>query len=106
MSIGGIFLRRRTRGFTCAAALVVSAVGSDPGATRAAAASQEWPQFRGPTGQGISAATNVPVRWSATDNVAWKTALPGQGWSSPLVSDGRVYLTTAVGQSNGAGPSL
>ena len=56
----------------------------------------EWPQFRGPGGQGISAATNVPVHWSATEGVAWKIELPGQGWSSPVLSKGRLYLTSAV----------
>jgi outer membrane protein assembly factor BamB len=56
----------------------------------------EWPQFRGPTGQGISAATNVPVQWSATENIAWSAELPGHGWSSPVLSNGRLYLTAAV----------
>jgi outer membrane protein assembly factor BamB len=58
----------------------------------------EWPQFRGPTGQGTSAATNVPVKWSATENVAWSVEIPGKGWSSPVLSKGRIYLTTAVGE--------
>ncbi len=62
-----------------------------------AAWAQDWPQFRGPTGQGISTAKDVPVKWSATSNVAWKTAIPGKGWSSPVVADGKVYLTTAGG---------
>ncbi len=56
----------------------------------------EWPQFRGPTGDGISTATNVPLHWSATDHVAWKQAIPGSGWSSPVLSRGRLYLTTAT----------
>jgi outer membrane protein assembly factor BamB len=54
-----------------------------------------WPEFRGPGAQGISTATNVPVRWSATNNVAWKVAIPGNGWSSPVLADGNIYLTTA-----------
>lgn len=56
----------------------------------------EWPQFRGPTGQGISHATGVPIEWSATSNVAWQADVPGQGWSSPVLSHGKVYLTSAV----------
>jgi outer membrane protein assembly factor BamB len=56
----------------------------------------DWPQFRGPNGDGVSEATNVPVRWSTTENVAWKTAIPGEGWSSPVLADGKLYLTTAV----------
>ena len=59
-------------------------------------AEAEWPQFRGPTGQGISAATGVPVKWSATENVAWSVEVPGRGWSSPVLSKGRLYLTSAV----------
>src|SRR5437868_1766841 len=58
--------------------------------------SEDWPQFRGPTGQGLSAAKHVPVRWSATENIAWKATIPGKGWSSPILIDGKVYLTTAV----------
>ena len=55
----------------------------------------DWPEFRGPTGQGHSPAKNVPLRWSATDNVAWKTVIPGAGWSSPVLVNGRLYLTSA-----------
>jgi len=57
----------------------------------------DWPQFRGPTGQGHSAERNVPLEWSETRNVMWKTPVPGAGWSSPVVSGGRVWLTTATG---------
>ncbi|MEA3213129.1 MAG: hypothetical protein QOE70_6186 [Chthoniobacter sp.] len=64
--------------------------------TQLSAVEGEWPQFRGPTGQGSSAASNVPVEWSATDHVAWKAPLPGRGWSSPVLSRGRLYLTSAV----------
>ena len=67
-----------------------------------ARASQEWPQFRGPTGQGVSDATGVPVEWSSTKNVAWKADVPGRGWSSPVLSRGRVYLTTAVEKTKGS----
>ena len=63
---------------------------------------EDWPQFRGPTGQGISASKGVPVEWSATKNVAWKVDVSGQGWSSPVVADGKVYLTTAVGAGTGS----
>jgi outer membrane protein assembly factor BamB len=54
-----------------------------------------WPEFRGPGAQGISTATNVPVRWSAGSNIVWKVAVPGKGWSSPVLADGKIYLTTA-----------
>ena len=57
---------------------------------------ENWPGFRGPTGQGLSTATNLPVEWSSTKHVAWKRAVPGTGWSSPVVYKGHVYLTSAV----------
>jgi outer membrane protein assembly factor BamB len=57
---------------------------------------QDWPQFRGAGGQGHSSETGLPVEWSETKNIAWKTPVPGRGWSSPVVSGGRVWLTTAT----------
>lgn len=57
---------------------------------------EDWPRFRGPTGQGIAADPNPPLRWSATENVAWKTPIPGEGWSSPVVWGDRIFLTTAT----------
>ena len=68
--------------------------------SRMQAGETEWPQFRGPTGQGISAAGHVPVAWSATEHVAWKVEIPGRGWSSPVLSRGRLYLTAAVGEAD------
>ena len=60
------------------------------------AAAQDWPEFRGPDGQGHSAERGVPFEWSESRNITWKTAVPGQGWSSPVVAGGRIWLTTAV----------
>lgn len=57
----------------------------------------DWSQFRGPGGQGISKAENLPVTWSETENIAWKTALPGYGASSPIALNGRLYLTCYSG---------
>ena len=56
----------------------------------------DWPQFRGPTGQGHAADAAVPLEWGETENVTWKTPVPGLGWSSPVVADGRLWLTTAL----------
>lgn len=67
-------------------------------------AAQEWPEFRGPSRQGESAATGLPVKWSATENVAWKVDLPGRAWSSPVVGEGVVYLTNAVGSKDSTDP--
>jgi outer membrane protein assembly factor BamB len=60
------------------------------------AAAEDWPQFRGPTGQGLSTATGLPAEWDTTRNVTWKVPVPGKAWSSPVVYQDRVYLTTAV----------
>lgn len=68
----------------------------------AVAAEADWPQFRGPAGDGLATApgsaerAGVPVRWSETENVAWKTAIGHVGWSSPVVADGQIWLTTAT----------
>ena len=57
---------------------------------------ENWPQFRGPTGQGISSETSLPLHWDAQSNVVWKVQIPGQGWSSPAVWGNRVFITTAA----------
>lgn len=62
-------------------------------------AANDWPEFRGPTGQGHSLARNIPSHWNATSNVVWKTEIPGEGWSSPVLLDGKLYLTTAITES-------
>ena len=59
-----------------------------------AARPENWPQFRGPTGQGISSEKGLPLHWSAGSNVVWKTAIEGQAWSSPIVWGDRVFVTT------------
>ena len=63
---------------------------------RAAAVAEDWPQFRGPGGQGHSTEQGLPIEWSESKNVAWKVPVAGRGWSSPVVSGGRVWLTTAA----------
>ena len=57
---------------------------------------QDWPEFRGPTGQGISDERGLPLTWSETKNVKWKVAIPGKGWSSPAILGDRIWLTTAT----------
>ncbi|MCY2953586.1 MAG: PQQ-binding-like beta-propeller repeat protein [Planctomycetota bacterium] len=63
-----------------------------------------WPQFRGPGVRGVSANPGLPDRWSASENVAWKADIPGQGWSSPIVWGSRVFLTTAVSPASPESP--
>ncbi len=62
-----------------------------------AAAADDWPCFRGPGGMGLSDATGLPLKWDASSNVVWKTALPGPGASSPITSGDHVYLTCYTG---------
>ena len=57
---------------------------------------ENWMRFRGPTGQGLSNETNLPVTWSATESVKWKTSLPGKGWSSPIVYEDLIFLTAST----------
>jgi len=62
----------------------------------AAAGGESWPEFRGPTGQGVVGQGGLPVEWGPDKNVAWKQPITGKGWSSPVVQGGRIYLTTSV----------
>jgi outer membrane protein assembly factor BamB len=59
-------------------------------------AAADWPQFRGPTGDGHAHRAQLPTEWDTTRNIVWRKELPGNGWSSPVVAGGRIYLTTAV----------
>lgn len=62
----------------------------------ASAHAADWPQWRGPTLDGHSAEKNLPTKWSASENIAWKAAIPGTGHSSPIVVGDRVFLTTCI----------
>lgn len=59
-------------------------------------AAADWPEFRGSNAQGQSEATNLPLTWSPTAGIAWKAAVAGVGWSSPVVIGERIYLTSAL----------
>tara|TARA_R110001592_G_scaffold117730_2_gene319860 strand:- start:106 stop:1344 length:1239 start_codon:yes stop_codon:yes gene_type:complete len=61
-----------------------------------ASAPNDWPEFRGPTGQGVSDSATPPLEWDQTKNVTWKRPMPGTGWSSPVLYEGALYLTTAL----------
>ena len=56
----------------------------------------DWPQWRGPNAQGVSAETGLPTAWTAREHVLWKLRLPGAGLSSPIVSRGHVFVTVAI----------
>lgn len=83
------------------AALVLSMAWASIGWAGQAKAS--WSQWRGPDGLGVSADRHLPEVWDANSpNIKWKTRIPGNGWSSPIVSDGKVFVTTAYHDDYGA----
>ncbi len=62
----------------------------------AVAAHAGWPDFRGPTADGHATSTNLPLHWSETNNVTWKTPIPHRGWSTPVILSNQIWLTTAT----------
>jgi len=71
-------------------------------ALAAAVPAEDWPEFRGPTAQGHSTERGLPLEWSESRNVMWKTRVPGLGWSSPVVAGGRVWITSAIKERGGS----
>ncbi len=68
------------------------------------AAGQHWPQFRGPDGRAIADGAGLPDIWSTDENVTWSVTIGGTGWSSPIVWEDRVYLTSAITQGDYKAP--
>jgi outer membrane protein assembly factor BamB len=62
-----------------------------------AALGQNWPQWRGPDANGVSRETGLPVRWTSSENVAWKVKLPGRGMSTPIIWGDRIFVTSQIG---------
>lgn len=62
----------------------------------AGAVAGDWPQFRGPDGQGHAETSGLPLEWSEKQNVAWKTEIPGKGWSSPVIEGDQIWMTTSL----------
>ena len=69
-----------------------------------AQAQTQWPQFRGPGSRGVAESNPIPDRWSTTENVAWKCDIPGRGWSSPVVWNDRIFLTTVINTGKSEDP--
>ena len=88
----------RTRPSLPVTILLIVLLGGSAGA-------EDWPQFRGPTGQGYSAESGLPLEWSESRNLVWKVPVAG-GWSSPVVAEGRVWVTTTVDAREGGGRRL
>src|SRR5262245_56821039 len=75
-------------------ALILAVLLAGPGDS--IAPTETWPQWRGPTGDSVSPTTKLPTRWSPTENVVWKTSLPGWGNSTPAIWGDAIFLTTQV----------
>src|SRR4029079_5405396 len=59
------------------------------------AAAENWNQFRGPRGDGVVHDAKLPVKWGLKNKIQWKTEVPGAGWSSPIVWENKIFITTA-----------
>lgn len=100
-------------GFGCVCVLGLAALGSllqqataqtpakSPQSRAVAAATTDWPQFRGPTGQGVAASAKLPDEWSDTQNILWKVELPAAGTSAPITFGKQMYLTGHTGFADG-----
>ncbi len=60
----------------------------------------QWPQFRGPGSTGVADDPALPDKWSQTENIAWKTPIPGVGWSSPIIWGDRIFVTTVISSAD------
>ncbi|HSH92852.1 MAG TPA: PQQ-binding-like beta-propeller repeat protein [Roseimicrobium sp.] len=89
-------MKRFSRDSSCPGIVALSLLVLNLYCGHASAAGKDWPRFRGPDGDG-TAGTGAPVQWSETENVLWKTPLPGPGSSSPIVSGNRIFLTAYSG---------
>jgi outer membrane protein assembly factor BamB len=72
----------------------------------AAGANTDWPQFRGPRANPVGDHKRLPLRWSKTDNVEWSVGIPGRGWSSPIVTGGKVFVTTVTTEGKSKSPQM
>ena len=76
------------------------------GAETRSGGEDSWPAFRGSTAVPVSENPDLPLRWSTTENVEWAVPVPGMGWSSPVVAEGRVFLTTATSKKKMKPPQI
>lgn len=70
------------------------------------AAGPDWPQFRGPAANPVAADRRLPERWSKTENIEWAAGIPGRAWSSPIVTGGKVFVTTVVTDGKSKVPQM
>lgn len=85
-------------------ALVLTAIVGTLAIAQRAQADSNWPQFRGADSRGVVEGDSLPEHWSTTENVEWKTDLPGRGWSSPIVWGNHVFVTTVINLGESEAP--
>ncbi len=95
--VNNLFIRFCRTGLVCALLAVPLMVhGQDAG----------WPQFRGPESNPVGRNPRLAERWSKTENVEWSQTIPGRGWSSPIVTGGKVYITTVTTDGKSKPPQI
>lgn len=92
-----IYLLLRLAGLACVLFLAFPTVHSQ---------NITWPQFRGPDSNPVGKHSRLAERWSKTENVEWSQVIPGRGWSSPIVTDGKVFVTTATTEGKSKPPQI
>jgi outer membrane protein assembly factor BamB len=92
-----VSIRWRLTSLACALLLMMTAVHAQDIA---------WPQFRGPDSNPVGTHAKLAERWSKTENVEWSQAIPGRGWSSPIVTGGKVYVTTVTTDGKSKPPQI
>ena len=80
--------------FAATIVLGVSSLAAEPNSDRRLSMDNNWPCWRGPSGDGVADGRNLPIQWSQTKNVRWSATLPGWGTSSPVVCGDRVFVTS------------
>ena len=89
--------------FVVVAVLLIAGAMSQPAAGSTAAATENWPQWRGPNLDGTSSETGLPTTWSDTENVIWKLAVPSWTGATPIVWEDTIFLMVSYVERNGGG---
>ncbi len=92
--------------FVCSLAFVTAVTAAAASLAKRPPSPDNWPQFRGPGAMPVSDNPDLPSTWSTTENVEWAAEVPGVGWSSPIVWDGKVFVTSAMSETPMKQPSL
>src|SRR5947208_2027800 len=89
--------RMSGRGLPTRIGAVAPVIGGEVGISVLPVRAENWPDWRGPNHDGVSHETDLPTRWSATENVAWKLKMPGKAGSTPVIWGNTIFLTSIEG---------